>query len=171
MLATAEDGWQEWFKDGLGDAKVVSGTASYKVEAGVLVGTTVDGSPISNKVPITAQQAAEFHADAEAFNEKYQFDYQFPWQHIVDVGGEGAHCYAEVSPWKLGECIKGALMHVPKLKILERGKLPAPYDYGVWGIVQFQVNHPNLLAHLVPGTVWNSRLWEEDEEHWTTYGY
>ena len=123
------------------------------------------------KAPITAQQAAEFHADAEAFNEKYQFDYQFPWQHIVDVGGEGAHCYAEVSPWKLGECIKGALMHVPKLKILERGKLPAPYDYGVWGIVQFQVNHPNLLAHLVPGTVWNSRLWEEDEEHWTTYGY
>ncbi|MES2598956.1 MAG: DUF1080 domain-containing protein [Verrucomicrobiota bacterium] len=45
MLLTAEDGWQEWFKDGLGDAKVVSGTASYKVEDGVLIGTTVDGSP------------------------------------------------------------------------------------------------------------------------------
>jgi hypothetical protein len=40
-------GWQTWFKDGLGDAKVVSGTASYKVENGVLVGTTVDGSPNS----------------------------------------------------------------------------------------------------------------------------
>ncbi|MBX7209154.1 MAG: DUF1080 domain-containing protein [Verrucomicrobiaceae bacterium] len=43
----AEDGWQHWFKDGLGDAKVVSGTASYKVENGVLVGTTTDGSPNS----------------------------------------------------------------------------------------------------------------------------
>ena len=43
----AEDGWQHWFKDGLGDAKIVSGTASYKVEDGVLVGTTTDGSPNS----------------------------------------------------------------------------------------------------------------------------
>ena len=41
------DGWQTWFKDGLGDARIVSGTASYKVENGVLVGTTVDGSPNS----------------------------------------------------------------------------------------------------------------------------
>lgn len=40
-------GWQDLFKDGLGDAKIVSGTASYKVENGVLVGTTVDGSPNS----------------------------------------------------------------------------------------------------------------------------
>jgi hypothetical protein len=44
-LLSAEDGWLEWFKDGLGDAKIVSGTATYKVEDGVLVGTTVDGSP------------------------------------------------------------------------------------------------------------------------------
>ena len=43
----AEDGWQHWFKEGLGDAKIVSGTASYKVEDGVLVGTTTDGSPNS----------------------------------------------------------------------------------------------------------------------------
>lgn len=40
-------GWQTWFTDGLGDAKVVSGTASYKAENGVLIGTTVDGSPNS----------------------------------------------------------------------------------------------------------------------------
>jgi hypothetical protein len=44
-LVSAEDGWQEWFKDGLGDAKVVSGKASYEVKDGILVGTTVDGSP------------------------------------------------------------------------------------------------------------------------------
>lgn len=42
----AEDGWQEWFKDGLGaDAQIVSGQASYKVENGVLIGTTTEGSP------------------------------------------------------------------------------------------------------------------------------
>lgn len=40
----AEGGWEQWFKDGLGDAKVVSGQAQYKVEDGVLIGTTVDGS-------------------------------------------------------------------------------------------------------------------------------
>lgn len=40
-------GWQHWFRDGLGDARVVSGTASYKVENGVLIGTTVEGSPNS----------------------------------------------------------------------------------------------------------------------------
>jgi hypothetical protein len=44
-LVSAEDGWQEWFKDGLGDAKVVSGQAKYEVKDGVLIGTTVDGSP------------------------------------------------------------------------------------------------------------------------------
>lgn len=45
LFAQAEDGWQYWFQKDLGDAKVVSGTATYKVEGGVLVGTTVDGSP------------------------------------------------------------------------------------------------------------------------------
>ena len=39
--------WQTWFKDGLEGAKVVSGTASFKVENGVLIGTTKEGSPNS----------------------------------------------------------------------------------------------------------------------------
>lgn len=41
----AEDGWQHWFQNDLGDAKVVSGTATYKVENGILIGTTQEGSP------------------------------------------------------------------------------------------------------------------------------
>ena len=45
LNAQAENGWQEWFKDGLGDAQVVSGAVIYKVENGTLIGTTVDGSP------------------------------------------------------------------------------------------------------------------------------
>jgi len=47
LTLQAEDGWQHWFKEGLGDAKIVGGTATYKVENGVLVGTTTDGSPNS----------------------------------------------------------------------------------------------------------------------------
>jgi hypothetical protein len=43
----AEGGeWQTWFADGtLGSGQVVSGQATYKVEEGVLVGTTTEGSP------------------------------------------------------------------------------------------------------------------------------
>ena len=41
------DGWQTWFKDGIEDARVVSGTAKYRVENGVLIGTTTEGSPNS----------------------------------------------------------------------------------------------------------------------------
>ena len=44
--AAATD-WQHWFADGKLDGQIVSGTASYKVEDGVLVGTTTDGSPNS----------------------------------------------------------------------------------------------------------------------------
>jgi hypothetical protein len=43
---TSEPAWQPWFADGtLKGFQVVSGVASYKVENGALVGTTVDGSP------------------------------------------------------------------------------------------------------------------------------
>jgi hypothetical protein len=46
LNATAAEGeWEQWFKDGIGDAQIVSGQATYKVEDGVLIGTTVDGSP------------------------------------------------------------------------------------------------------------------------------
>lgn len=40
----AEGEWEQWFKDGLGDAQVVSGVAKYEVKDGVLTGTTVEGS-------------------------------------------------------------------------------------------------------------------------------
>jgi hypothetical protein len=41
----SDGGWQTWFKNGLDGARVVSGKATYKVENGVLIGTTVEGSP------------------------------------------------------------------------------------------------------------------------------
>lgn len=46
-LRAADEGapWQNWFADGtLSGGQVISGQATYKVENGVLTGTTVDGS-------------------------------------------------------------------------------------------------------------------------------
>jgi hypothetical protein len=123
------------------------------------------------QIPITAQQLEDWNTDPESFKEKHPFDFRFSWQKIIDADGAGDHCYAQVSPWHLGECIKTGQMVVPKVNILEQGKLAKPYTYGVWGIVQFQASSAVQLAHLVPGTIWNSGLYEEDEEHWTTYGY
>ncbi|MGC3992203.1 MAG: DUF1080 domain-containing protein [Chthoniobacteraceae bacterium] len=46
--ASATEGWEQWFADGKLDGfEVVSGTATYKLEDGVLVGTTTEGSPNS----------------------------------------------------------------------------------------------------------------------------
>jgi len=48
LAQSAGGEWQNWFSDGsLQGGQIISGTASYKVEAGVLTGTTVDGSPNS----------------------------------------------------------------------------------------------------------------------------
>lgn len=54
-----EAGWQHWFANGsLADFDIVSGTASYVVEDGVLIGTTVDGSP--NTFLVTKQPSQDF---------------------------------------------------------------------------------------------------------------
>lgn len=43
---TKGEGWQNWFADGsLQGGQIISGKATYKVENGVLTGTTVEGSP------------------------------------------------------------------------------------------------------------------------------
>lgn len=42
---SASEGWQHWFADGNLDGQIVSGTATYKIENGVLIGTTAEGSP------------------------------------------------------------------------------------------------------------------------------
>lgn len=48
LAEEGKDGWKALFADGtLSGGQVVSGSASYKVEDGVLVGTTTDGSPNS----------------------------------------------------------------------------------------------------------------------------
>lgn len=45
-VQAAEAAWQSWFVDGkLDDFQVVSGSATYRVENGTLIGTTTEGSP------------------------------------------------------------------------------------------------------------------------------
>lgn len=52
----ADPAWQKWFADGtLDDFQVVSGSATYRIEDGVLVGTTTEGSPntfLATKKPL-----------------------------------------------------------------------------------------------------------------------
>ncbi|MGA0040219.1 MAG: 3-keto-disaccharide hydrolase, partial [Pirellulales bacterium] len=46
VAAESESGWVHWFGDGsLEGFQVVSGTATYEIKEGVLIGTTADGSP------------------------------------------------------------------------------------------------------------------------------
>lgn len=60
----AEPAAEKWFADGKLDGfQVVSGTATYKVEDGVLVGTTVEGSP--NTFLATAKPCKDFELEFE----------------------------------------------------------------------------------------------------------
>lgn len=66
-LHAADDGWKTWFADGKLDGfEVVSGTASYKVENGVLIGTTTEGSPNSFLIsPIVKDFELEFEVNVD----------------------------------------------------------------------------------------------------------
>ncbi|MBI5396025.1 MAG: DUF1080 domain-containing protein [Verrucomicrobia bacterium] len=62
--AFAADKWENWFANGKLDGfQVVSGNACYKVENGVLVGTTVEGSP--NTFLATAKPCKDFELQFE----------------------------------------------------------------------------------------------------------
>jgi hypothetical protein len=59
-----EAAWQNWFADGSLEAfQVVSGVATYKIENGVLTGTTVEGSP--NTFLATKQAFKDFELEFE----------------------------------------------------------------------------------------------------------
>lgn len=63
-MACAEAPWQRWFADGgLDDFRIVSGSATYRVEDGVLVGTTTEGSP--NTFLVTKDPVRDFELEFE----------------------------------------------------------------------------------------------------------
>ena len=65
-----EPAWQQWFADGsLNGFQVVSGVASYKVENGELVGTTVDGSPNTFLATTTPSKDFELQFEVKVDNE------------------------------------------------------------------------------------------------------
>ena len=56
--------WQRWFAaDGLDGFRIVSGSATYRVEYGVLVGTTAEGSP--NTFLVTKDPVRDFELEFE----------------------------------------------------------------------------------------------------------
>ena len=58
------DEWHAWFADGsLEDFQIVSGSATYRVEDGVLVGTTTEGSP--NTFLATKEPVKDFELEFE----------------------------------------------------------------------------------------------------------
>jgi len=64
VTVAAEAGWTHWFANGSLDGfKIVSGTASYEVQDGVLIGTTADGSP--NTFLATAKPVGDFELTFE----------------------------------------------------------------------------------------------------------
>lgn len=63
-VVAAEPSWTHWFADGSLDGfEIVSGTASYEVNNGVLVGTTAEGSP--NTFLATAEPVGDFELTFE----------------------------------------------------------------------------------------------------------
>lgn len=63
-VAVAEAPWQPWFADGSLDGfQIVSGTATYRVDDGVLVGTTTEGSP--NTFLATREPVRDFELEFE----------------------------------------------------------------------------------------------------------
>lgn len=63
-VGAAEGPWRTWFTDGSLDGfRIVSGSATYRVEEGVLVGTTTEGSP--NTFLATNEPVKDFELEFE----------------------------------------------------------------------------------------------------------
>lgn len=167
LLEAFDHAVQGSFKsDELGAVAVLSEEA-YRAKA--LASPSAETLTLAHKLrygyryPITAAELASWQADPDSLQSLYRLP-------VIDAGGSGDDCYAVTGPWKERELIKSAHTRVIRVKLLQRSPLPDPEDYGVQAEVRFQVAHADLLAHLVPGTVWNSDLWPMDEEHWLSMG-
>lgn len=120
------DGWQTLFKDGLGNAKIVSGTASYKVENGVLIGTTVEGSPNSFLV---AGPYKDFELEFEVMVDN---ELNSGVQVRSQVAKEGA---SVLKGSKAGKALPVGRMYGPQCEIAVNGTAGDFYDEarrGVW---------------------------------------
>jgi hypothetical protein len=113
------DGWKPLFKDGLGNAKIVSGTASYKVENGVLIGTTVEGSGNSFLV---AGPYKDFELEFEV---NVDNELNSGVQVRSQVAKEGA---AVLKGSKAGKALPAGRMYGPQCEIAVNGTAGDFYD-------------------------------------------
>jgi hypothetical protein len=111
------------------------------------------------KVPVTPEQLREYRADSRAFDAKYNLK-------TKGGGSRGEACYVQTQ----GD--EHAFVAVAQQEILtvtpyllgEPGELDG--REGLWSDVEFQVANPELLAYAVPGTVWESALYELNDNHY-----
>lgn len=125
--AIAEAPWKPWFADGsLEGFKIVSGSATYRVENGVLVGTTVDGSP--NTFLMTAAPVKDFELEFEV--------------QVDDALNSGVQVRSHVAAQ--GEQPEGA-----------RGPLPAGRLYGPQCEISIDGHAGNFYDEARRGTWWS----------------
>jgi hypothetical protein len=110
------------------------------------------------KVEITAEELAAYHADRDAFEAKYQVK-------TSGAGSSGDTCYyrlpADIAAFK-------AMAETDILRVTPRLVAQDHLDEDIddednpyrWSEVEFQVATPKLLKHVVPGTVWGSAMYE-----------
>jgi len=132
-LAWGEAPWQRWFADGgLGGFRIVSGSATYRVDDGVLVGTTTEGSP--NTFLVTEDPVRDFELEFEVL--------------VDDALNSGVQVRSHVAAE--GEKPEGA-----------RGPLPAGRLYGPQCEISIDGHAGNFYDEARRGTWW-STLTETD---------
>jgi len=125
--------WQRWFAaDGLDGFRIVSGSATYRVEDGVLVGTTAEGSP--NTFLVTKDPVRDFELEFEVL--------------VDDALNSGVQVRSHVAAE--GEKPEGA-----------RGPLPAGRLYGPQCEISIDGHAGNFYDEARRGTWW-STLTETD---------
>jgi hypothetical protein len=109
-------------------------------------------------IPVTAAQYEEWKADSRAYDAKYN----------VKTGGGGRNgeaYYVQTRGDERGFVLAAQqeILKVTPIYLGQEGDLDG--RNGLWSEVEFQVANPDMLAHLVPGTIWDSAMYELNDLH------
>lgn len=109
------------------------------------------------KVPVSAAQLAEWKADSKAYDAKYNVK-------TNGGGGSGKSCFVRTKGDEQGFVVV-AQDEILAVNPIYLGRPNTDDDRGgIWSEVEFQVADADMLAHLVPGTVWGSAMYELNDE-------
>lgn len=106
-----------------------------------------------DKVGISAAQYAEREADRAAFEAKYGLKTSG-----YGKSGDAHYVYTKGDEQAFVRVAQDEILQVTPIYL---GVPNEDEDRGgIWSEVEFQVADPRMLAHLVPGTVWGSAMYE-----------